>query len=325
MNSILDQKLKDLMSNDRVFIYRPLWRNFNRNNWYLPSTISQFTESCRFPFRTGSRSIVLAKHVTFSNINDCLSSKNGKYNTEWIKKHYISKNIIQYPNMYSLSYLAECTKKSYYVSNHIKNFYNDKCLFDSLVFRVCFDYKTRKTINVSNKLKEMCNESLNEYPKDLKSKYYSLKQRFSNHLSYLTKHIKTIDNVSPIYSHKIQLRYNDEDSLKHVNHSSYFVWTEECLMYFDKDLTKSKKIFYSMSCIFWKQMTIKKWKTCYVNIWNKQYETDDNVGKCNYYGSIDICLGCCAQNENVQHHVHDWKHYTGFVATVIEPNMKSKL
>eukprot|EP01084_Bolivina_argentea_P005698 10758_1 len=258
--------------------------------------------------------IILAKHISLRN--DIIIDQFKGLTNHQISYRKYQQQSGGFLGLCNVSYPVEYGNKSYFASFHMRDMMHQQWLGDSLVMIVAFNHKTKKTYPVDDELKNIINNSWNnEYPNDFKSRYKPLKQTFSSNMKYLTKNILKTDDKNKIllYSYKMQIRYQDQDPLQHLNQATYFHFVEECIY---KYYNKTTVLFDSMTAIYWREISIKKYNYCFVNIWFKEKiinNTINGLNKWKYYGSIDV------KNNDT------FTHCCGFAITVYNEENKSKM
>eukprot|EP01084_Bolivina_argentea_P000342 649_1 len=313
---------------DHVAPIQPIYSDKNRNgvlSLYGLGRWSNLTAKLILKAFSGNNfGFVYAAHTTFDTISQCL------YQSKW--SSLINMSLI------TSAYYTEYGTSSYYAVKHVKKQGKTGFIGHEISLSVAINRMIRKKKPINDEFKQFIDANWNLYPKELKPQYYKSKNILLTHLNEL-KHIgmNKIENNKLLYSHKMQLRYFDEDRNHHLNSRKYYVLIEEALMNYDNKMAMNKYLNYSISIVYWKETPVKKYKNCYVNICKKNtILLKNNINNKNhigwdFYGVLCVCK-CCQRNYDLkeeQNHKHQWIYHTGFVLRVFDRtpsnNINSKL
>eukprot|EP01084_Bolivina_argentea_P046323 85305_1 len=336
--STLQKRIKSILSIPGVKIWYTNFADYNPNGTHKFSSIAKYTAGIPLRNDLGLQGFdpqkdfyfAFARHVTFDNMYDCHPNKQKLQKQN--NMYTLSNKYTTCPHYYTLPYFTEYGKKSsFWNIGHVKHVITNKYLAHAVAMSVMMDMKKRKPKPVGTKMKTLIDYYYNNiYPKTLKPKYRNLKNILLNDMNLLNN-LKKLNNKQLLYSHPLQLRYDDEDNNNHLNLFSYPKYVNEGLVMFDKDLITNKAIIYCMSNIYWKEIRMKFWNHCYVNIWSvKDRELN---GKCMklIVGTIDIDEKYSKRYDNKVsilsgNDSNQFVHYHGFVAGIVSVDtIESKL
>lgn len=326
-------KLDEVTADPNSMPYTQIWRDMNRNGMLSIFGLARWANVNLKALLNviGDWGFVYARHVTFDSMDECLYYSNATYLRN--KLFYVLGNrSIGLHQFLAQTYFTESSQSSsYWIANHIKRILlddnkQDEYIGHSIGIQVKVDRAKRVRTNVSDKFKKQCQNTWdNIYPKELKPKYIEMKQTVSKHLDEL-KLIKN-EKVLPslIFSYKLQLRYMDEDRNHHLNFRSYFNYVEEALMNYNKDMAVNRYLNYSVTVVYWKEVNVKKYSYCFVNIYKKEMvfvkeESNGQIHKgYDFYGAISVNKSCERDGGMINDQYQDeWIHHTGFVARCVD-------
>eukprot|EP01084_Bolivina_argentea_P305973 528646_1 len=183
---------------------------------------------------------------------------------------------------------------SFWQIAHFHDTSNNFQFADNIALIVGASPKTRKPITVTNACKLLCNKSKKIYEKMYNMLHFNqLKSKLSTDIGSLNTQFKSNSNLKNEYLFKTayQLRWSDEDENHHLNSSVSITMIEDCFSSWNVQLRNNKNSIRSITIIYWKEISVEKYKIVYPTIWNN----DNGV----FYGTIDV----------------DNKHFIGFIVT----------
>ena len=266
----LRERLKKVLKNPASLIIFPNYRDHDRNMKYNLSALARWTGSTpskKRIYTDRDRAFVFARHVTFHDIMDC---NPDSQRARILNSYALARQNRTIAPFYALSYYMEYGNTSFWTASHLKDSITDKYFMHNVSMYVMMNAQTRRPQSVLNDIKSSCEESWNsKYPQNMKIKYKALKQTLSKNMGILNELNKNVEyrNKKAIYSYPIQLRYLDEDVNHHLNTNIYIAFVVETLNNYDQGLRQNKKVVYSMSNLYWKEIRMTHFEFCYVNIW----------------------------------------------------------
>lgn len=325
----LRERLKKVLSNPHGLIIFPNYRDYDRNIKYDMPALARWTGSTptkKRIYTKRDRAFILARHCTFHDIKECHP---GTQKAKIAATYALARKDRTIAPYFVHSYYLQCGKSSFWSCAHLKDTITNKYFIHSVTMHVMINAETRRPQPVIKDIKNLCKQNWNnDYPKEMKSKYQSLKLKLSKDMTILNKLNKNniYKTKKPIFSYPIQLRYLDEDQNHHINTNQYVAFAVETLNNYDIDIRKNKKVIYSMSNLYWKEMRMIKFEFCYVNIWEIQNKliNNDQLMIQVFIGTVDIDNRICkrkttttTRDEIWNNDKPEWTHYHGFIACVV--------
>eukprot|EP01084_Bolivina_argentea_P234972 395531_1 len=246
-----------------------------------------------------------AQYLTFDNEFECNSSNQKRF----ISLKNWDKNLLNIHNYY-----MEYGNTSCYQMTHVQSLNN--LIINNISISIAMDNATRKKTQIPINIKQLCDENINKkYPKEWLNKYYKCKKQ----LVFDINNLDEIKKDKLIYSNalsnvKLQLRFNDEDGNHHLNSGAYIRLIEEACNQWDIHIRKGKKMIYSMTVCYWKEINVEIFSDCLVSF----LHCDGTY----IYGTISVNGNCFRDITNSKDEI---SYCTGFVLKIVNFNDKAKL